>query len=179
MDMDMTPINRLIPQSSGSQEPHRSEREVVRESMGGPAMTAPIRPVPSREVPGDDIVSEILRDTEGNAHPSEYQEPEYPERTVRFEDEYEPTPPPPPSQKTVKKEKDEDDTDYIGMIFDEMKLPLIVALLILGASSTSLDGTIGKFIPMLVNDGSLGYGGIIVKAIIGALLFYSLRRIFL
>ena len=82
----MTPISRLIPQTSGSNTPHRSERESMREHVGGPAMTPPIRPEPSGDAHGDDIVSEILRDTEGpppeqsqNHHPSQYQEQEYPE----------------------------------------------------------------------------------------------------
>jgi len=206
MDSDMTPINRLIPQNSGSGAPHRSERESMREQVVGSAMTPPIRPQPSGDAQGDDIVSEILRDTEGgqgggyeedyteyqprssppppppdmNAHPSQYQEPEYPERVVRFEDEASPAQSPTPTPRIKNTKKDDDtDTDYIGMILNEMKLPLVVAVLILGASSTGLDSTIGKFIPTLLNDGNLGYGGIILKAVIGGLLFYALHRIFL
>jgi hypothetical protein len=183
----MTPINRLIPQSSGSGAPHRSEHENTREHVVGQGMTPPIRPQASGEAQGDDIVNEILRDTEGEQsqvhmepppmehHPSQYQEPEYPERMVRFEDEREMRP---PSPKSVTKDE-EADTDYIGLILNEMKLPLVVAVLILGASSTGLDSTIGKFIPALMNESALGYGGIIVKAVIGGLLFYALHRIFL
>ena len=193
----MTPINRLIPQTSGAGVTHRSERESVREHITGPAMTPPIRPQPSGESQGDDLVNEILRDSEDTAdeymtpidqdhyhppnemqsHPSHFQEPEYPERTVHFEDEEPPTSPRPRPKANRKEE--ESDTDYIGMILDEMKLPLIVAVLILGASSTGLDSTIGKFIPTLLNEGNLSYSGIIMKAVIGGLLFYALHRIFL
>lgn len=189
----MTPISRLIPQTSGSQAPHRSERESMREHVGGPAMTPPIRPEPSGDTQGDDIVSEILRDTEGpppepaqNHHPSQYQEQEYPEesyspppppnRTVRFEDEDMGTPAP-AHTRAPKKEDSDAETDYIGMILNEMKLPLIVAVLILGASSTGLDGTITRLLPAFLNMG--GSGGMVLKAIVGGLLFYVLHRIFL
>lgn len=188
MDSDMTPLNRLIPHTSGTQEPHRSERESMRANIGGGGSIPSMRPVSSGEAQGDDIVTEILRDTENsepvyqeqNIHPSEYQEPDYEvpphpvERTVRFEDEERRSP---SKEKETKEPKE--DTDYIGLILDEMKLPLIVAVLILGASSTGLDSTIGRIIPALMNDGNLGYGGIVLKAVIGALLFYALRRIFL
>jgi len=187
----MTPISRLIPQTSGSNTPHRSERESMREHVGGPAMTPPIRPEPSGDAHGDDIVSEILRDTEGpppeqsqNHHPSQYQEQEYPEeayspppdRVVRFDDE-EPIAPPPARTRASKKEEVETESDYIGLILNEMKLPLIVAVLILGASSTGLDGTITKLLPAFLNMG--GSGGMVLKAIVGGLLFYVLHRIFL
>lgn len=193
----MTPISRLIPQTSGSQTPHRSETESTREHLGGPGMTPPIRPQTSGDSQGDDIVSEILRDTQEQdthppqmsqappqqrqAHPSEFQEPEYPERSVRFEDEMPPPRPPSPTPSQSSK-KDESDTDYIGMILDEMKLPLIVAVLILGASSTGLDSTITRFLPSFLNiggSGGMGYGGMILKSVIGGLLFYVLHRIFL
>ena len=198
MDSDMTPISRLIPQTSGSHTPHRSERETIRENVGGPAMTPPIRPEPSGDVHGDDIVSEILRDTEEpshsqgnlppNNHPSQYQEQEYPEesyspspnhpshpqRSVRFEDD---EPPTRTRAHASKKEENEGETDYIGLILNEMKLPLIVAVLILGASSTGLDGTITKLLPAFLNMG--GSGGMVLKAIVGGLLFYVLHRIFL
>lgn len=193
MDSDMTPLNRLIPQSSGSQEPHRSERETMRANVSGSGMIPSMRPMSSGDANGDDIVNEILRDTEIDGgdedyqeyHPSDYQEPEYDERPrspsppsanqrmVHFEDE------PRRPVKDTRKERDEEDSDYIGMILEEMKLPLIVAILILGASSTGLDNTISRLIPALVNDGNLGYGGIVIKAVVGGLLFYVLRRIFL
>lgn len=194
----MTPISRLIPQTSGSQAPHRSERETMREHVGGPAMTPPIRPEPSSESRGDDIVSEILRDTEGesdqeplvppNHHPSQYQEQEYPghehenverSRMVRFEDEeeYSSPSPTPARSRSQKRDDPEGDSDYIGMILNEMKLPLIVAVLMLGASSTGLDNTITRFLPSFLNMG--GSGGMVVKAVVGGLLFYVLHRIFL
>ena len=71
----------------------------------------------------------------------------------------------------------ETESDYIGLILNEMKLPLIVAVLILGASSTGLDGTITKLLPAFLNMG--GSGGMVLKAIVGGLLFYVLHRIFL
>ena len=196
----MTPISRLMPQTSGSHTPHRSERETMRDNIGGPAMTPPIRPEPSSDVHGDDIVSEILRDTEGpsssqvnmpqNNHPSQYQEQEYPEesyepspqhpphpqRLVRFEDD-DSTTPSLTRAHASKKEDNESESDYIGLILNEMKLPLIVAVLILGASSTGLDGTITKLLPAFLNMG--GSGGMVLKAIVGGLLFYVLHRIFL
>jgi hypothetical protein len=200
MEDDMTPINRLIPQTSGSQAPHRSETESMREHLGGPGMTPPIRPQASGDSQGDDIVSEILRDTQEReptpsrpmqmpqdspqrrqVHPSEFQDPEYPEKSVHFEDEMPPPRPPTPTPSPSFR-KDENDTDYIGMILDEMKLPLIVTVLILGASSTGLDSTIAKFLPSFLNvggSGGMGYGGMILKSVIGGLLFYVLHRIFL
>lgn len=185
----MTPISRLIPQTSDSQVPHRSERESIREHVGGSAMTPPIRPESSGDTQGDDIVSEILRDTEGPSpdqaqthHPSQYQEQEYPEeaysqppnKTVRFEDI---GPLTPTRTRTLRKEDSDTETDYIGMILNEMKFPLIVAILILGASSTGLDSTITRLLPVFLNMG--GSGGMILKAIVGGLLFYVLHRIFL
>ena len=158
-------------------------------------MTPPIRPEPSGDAHGDDIVSEILRDAEDspqdvhqNNHPSQYQEQEYPEesyspppqippstqRSVRFEDD---DSLPPARTRTTKKEEMEHESDYIGLILNEMKLPLIVAVLILGASSTGLDGTITKLLPEFLNIG--GSGGMVLKAIVGGLLFYVLHRIFL
>lgn len=193
MDADMTPINRLIPQTSGSNTPHRSEKESMREQVSGTAMTPPIRPEPSGDVHGDDIVDEILRDTgepvpeqTQNHHPSEYQEQEYPketyspplerperpERAVHFQDEE-----PIARTRSTKKDEVEHESDYIGLILNEMKLPLIVAVLILGASSTGLDGTIAKLFPAFLNMG--GSGGMVLKAIVGGLLFYVLHRIFL
>lgn len=199
----MTPLNRLIPQDSGPQDLHRTEDQAPRigSSNGGGAVPPLMMSSSSSDSRGDDLVTEILQDTEkpsteqppqpppasqpppqfspreGQAHPSEYQEPQFIQRQVHFEDE--PLPEPSTSPPISKQHEDPEDRDYIGMILDEMKLPLIVAILILGANSGGLDTTIGKFIPVLMDGGSLGYAGVVIKAVIGGLLFYALRRIFL
>lgn len=203
----MTPINRLIPRGSGPQGPRRSEMETSRVNVGGTAGMTSMRPATSSDSQGDALVEEILRDSsqmgggemyddapqrqrlpppprQQQAHPSQYQEPEYIEeeyeelpprptrRSVRFDDEG-------PRERPPSPKKDDDDSDYIGFIFNEMKMPLIVALLIMGASSTNLDGVLSRVLPAFVADSGLGYIGSIIKAIVGGLLFYALRRIFL
>lgn len=206
MDSEMTPLDRLIPQDSGPQDLHRTEDQAPRigSSNGGGAVPPLMMSGSSSDSRGDELVTEILQDTEHSskphddyqpppterrspppqsppreeqAHPSEYQEPQFVERQVHFEDESLPVvSQPPPSPRY---QDDSDEKDYIGMILEEMKLPLIVAILILGANAGSLDSTMGKIIPALMNGDSLGYAGIVVKAVIGGLLFYALRRIFL
>jgi hypothetical protein len=119
-------------------------------------------------------------------HPSQYQDPPqeyYQERRQfigrrggngEYEDEEDDRP---PIQEI--KTRSSEDTDFIGMILDEMKMPLIVAILILGVGSSGLDESLGKIVPWIVNDGKMGIIGLILKAIVGGLVFYALKRIFL
>jgi hypothetical protein len=182
----MTPLTRLIPESSGNAgDIHRTERGPIREyaSSGGDGRVPPMRPSDMELAPmEDDIVSEILRDSRGQGqgqeqedfHPSQYQEPEYDEPPSL------PLPPRPMARSASPKtyvDEEEGGTDYIGLILDEIKLPLIVAFLILGASASGLDDILTRFIPAL--DGKSGYVGMLIKAIVGGLLFYALKRIFL
>jgi hypothetical protein len=122
-------------------------------------------------------------------HPSQFQEPpqEYYQERRQFmgrrggggdyDDDDDMNP---PIQEIKTKRGDgTDETDFIGMILDEMKMPLIVAILILGVGSSGLDESLSKIVPWLVNDGKMGAVGLILKAVVGGLIFYALKRIFL
>jgi hypothetical protein len=228
MDGGMTPLNRLIPRSSGDSTIHRSEKETMRTpSAPGMGSIPPMTPGPMidgrrmDDFRGDDLVSEILRDVETSSptigmsmgggdgsgrgyvqqqsspnqddpmltefHPSQFQEkPDEPSsyRRKMFrgegDDEEDDDSPPIEEIRGDKNRKNTgEETDFIGMILDEMKLPLLVALLILGAGSTGLDETISKVLPNVIFDGKMGIIGLILKAVIGGLIFYALKRIFL
>ena len=123
-------------------------------------------------------------------HPSQFQEPpqEYYQERRQFMgrrggngDDFDDDDDHPPIQeiKTKRGGDSSEDTDFIGMILDEMKMPLIVAILILGVGSSGLDESLSKIVPWLVNDGKLGAMGLILKAVVGGLIFYALKRIFL
>ena len=122
-------------------------------------------------------------------HPSQFQEPpqEYYQERRQFVgrrgnngDDFDEDDDRPPIQEIKTKRGDSsDDTDFIGMILDEMKMPLIVAILILGVGSSGLDESLSKIVPWLVNDGKMGVVGLILKAVVGGLIFYALKRIFL
>lgn len=122
-------------------------------------------------------------------HPSQFQEPpqeyyqerrQYVGRRGNNGDDFDDDDDRPPIQEIKTKRGDgSDDTDFIGMILDEMKMPLIVAILILGVGSSGLDESLSKIVPWLVNDGKMGAVGLILKAVVGGLIFYALKRIFL
>lgn len=122
-------------------------------------------------------------------HPSQFQEPpqEYYQERRQFMgrrggggDDFDDDDDRPPIQEIKTKRGDgSEDTDFIGMILDEMKMPLIVAILILGVGSSGLDESLSKIVPWLVNDGKMGAVGLILKAVVGGLIFYALKRIFL
>jgi hypothetical protein len=69
--------------------------------------------------------------------------------------------------------------DFLQMVFRELRLPLMVAILILLMGISQADDMLGKFIPTLLVDGRLGYGGLIAKAVVGGLIYYAVQRIFL
>lgn len=69
--------------------------------------------------------------------------------------------------------------DFLQMVFRELRLPLMVAVLILLMGISQADDMLGKFIPTLLVDGRLGYGGLIAKAVVGGLIYYAVQRIFL
>ena len=124
-------------------------------------------------------------------HPSQYQDqPEeyYQERRQfvgrrggggDFDDDDDDDRPPIQEIKTKRGGDSSEDTDFIGMILEEMKMPLIVAILILGVGSSGLDESLSKIVPWLVSDGKMGAVGLILKAVVGGLIFYALKRIFL
>lgn len=229
----MTPISRLIPQSSGVNKIHRSEMETIRTntSMVGAGSVPPMTPgnvIDARhmdDIRGDDLVSEILRDVNNSSpqqqpytyrnegswqgqgqgqgqgqshgdvmdpmmtqiHPSQYQDipEEYnPERKRYMGGRYDEDDESPPIKEIKTKRGNNnldggDDTDFIGMLLEEIKMPLIVAILILGVGSSGLDESLSKIVPWLVNDGKMGVIGLILKAVVGGLIFYALKRIFL
>ena len=123
-------------------------------------------------------------------HPSQFQEPPqeyYPERRQLvgrrgggedFDDDDDDRPPI-QEIKTRRGGDGSEETDFIGMILEEMKMPLIVAILILGVGSSGLDESLSKIVPWLVSDGKMGAVGLILKAVVGGLIFYALKRIFL
>lgn len=86
------------------------------------------------------------------------------------------------SQAKQRKDENDDenaDEDFLEMLLKEIKLPLIVAVLILLMGISQADDMLGKFIPTLLVDGRLGYGGLIAKAVVGGLIYYAVQRIFL
>lgn len=81
-------------------------------------------------------------------------------------------------QAPTKKTDDLFSTEMIQLIFKEMRLPVIVAVLILLFGISQADDALGKLIPSLFLDGKMTYGGLIAKAIVGGLIFYAIQRIF-
>ena len=71
------------------------------------------------------------------------------------------------------------DGDFLQMMLREIRLPLVVAILILLMGVSQADDMLGKFIPSLLVEGRLSYGGLIAKAVVGGLLYYAVQRIFL
>lgn len=69
--------------------------------------------------------------------------------------------------------------DFLQMVLREIRLPLMVAVLILLMGISQADDMLGKFVPTLLVDGRLGYGGLIAKAVVGGLIYYAVQRIFL
>jgi hypothetical protein len=70
-------------------------------------------------------------------------------------------------------------SNFVGTILKETRLPIIVAALIFISGLTNADEILARIVPALFQDENNGYTGLIVKAIVGGLLFYAVRRIFL
>jgi len=70
-------------------------------------------------------------------------------------------------------------SNFVGTILKETRLPIIVAALIFISGLANADEILARIVPALFQDESNGYAGLIVKAIVGGLLFYAVRRIFL
>ena len=70
-------------------------------------------------------------------------------------------------------------TNFVGTILKETRLPIIVAALIFITGLTNTDDILARLVPALFQDGENGYTGLIIKAVVGGLLFYAIRRIFL
>jgi hypothetical protein len=70
-------------------------------------------------------------------------------------------------------------SNFVGTILKETRLPLIVAALIFVAGLSNADDILSRIVPALFQNGNNGYASLIVKAIAGGLIFYAVRRIFL
>jgi hypothetical protein len=88
----------------------------------------------------------------------------------------------------VRDDEDENDSDagsgllgnrFIETILKETQLPVIVACLIFIAGLANADSILSRLIPALFQENGNGYSGLIVKAVIGGLLFYAIRRLFM
>ena len=203
-DMGMTPLNRLIPQSSSaSNGVTPSEAPPRMPTSQGMGVTAPMdAPMQTRdpmasETP-ENIVNDILKDVE-RSNPSTHEPP--PQKPhIRFEE--------PPvhnyneagedNASMMNAEIEEEDTeqditvldtqssykkevlqnDFIGTILKEIRLPLIVTGLILFMGLSNTDHILGRLIPVLLMNGDTGYAGLIIKSIIGGLVFYAVLKIF-
>lgn len=69
--------------------------------------------------------------------------------------------------------------NFVGTILKETRLPILVAGLIFVAGLANADDMLIRLVPALFQNGNNGYAGLIVKAVIGGLLFYAVRRIFI
>ena len=156
---------------------------------------------------GGDIVGDILRDVERGSSIQPAAPYGEPQREVRFEvppehsynqdaEEL-----PQMLRETAEKrhntldDDDDDDDDgdspaekdsdagfmgnqFLGMILKETRLPIIVAGLIFLAGLSNADDILGRLIPAIFQSGKGEYAGLILKAVIGGLLFYAVRKIF-
>lgn len=68
---------------------------------------------------------------------------------------------------------------FLGNVIRETRLPLIVAVLVFLSGLSNADDMLMKLVPVLFTNGNLDYSGLIVKAVVGGLLFYAICRIIL
>jgi hypothetical protein len=157
----------------------------------------------------NEILSDIERGASVQTQPGQYQQPPQQDSrpSVRFEippehsynqDAEEPASmlhssmiSPFPTQETTEGDEDDDEvsdkdsdggflsTNFVGTILKETRLPIIVAALIFLTGLSNADDILARLVPALFQDGENGYTGLIIKAVVGGLLFYAIRRIFL
>lgn len=67
--------------------------------------------------------------------------------------------------------------NFFGTILREAQIPLLVAGLLFFAGLSNADDILVRLVPVLFSDGKTGYAGLIVKAVLGGLLFYATQKL--
>ncbi len=61
-------------------------------------------------------------------------------------------------------------------LFDNIKTPIIVCVLVFITSIPFIDSNIIKYLPKLATDESLNYGGLIVKSLLVGIVFLIIQK---